>query len=58
MFATPPVILNGVDIFDDGWIQASVEGVRGMGFTGFGFEEVLDPTGIKDVVFEVCMTEG
>ena len=43
MFATPPVVFNGVDIFDDGWIQASVEGVWGVGFTRLGFEKVLDP---------------
>ena len=43
VFPAPPVVLDGVNIVDDGGIQSPVEGVWRMRLPGLGFEQVLDP---------------
>jgi hypothetical protein len=40
---TSPVVLDGLDVFDDGGVQLAVKVVRRMRLAGSRLEKVLDP---------------
>jgi hypothetical protein len=44
VFPAPPVVLNGVNVFNDGRIEPTVKVVRGMVLARFRLEQILDPT--------------